>query len=86
MCSLNSSSRVKLISDDSSPLLKLEKTNMEQISNVLTKCSVTKPPQKINGPYDGYNKYPDLRADSYGNITSIGKSLITPYTSYPVPS
>jgi hypothetical protein len=27
-----------------------------------------------------------LKGDSYANITSIGKNLMTPYISYPVPS
>jgi hypothetical protein len=36
--------------------------------------------------YDGYNAFVDLRHDSYANITAIGKSLMTPYISFPIPS
>lgn len=37
-------------------------------------------------PYDGYNSHVDLKKDSYANVSSIGKSFLTPYISFPVPS
>jgi len=79
-------SRVKLISDPSSPLLKLEEANMQKINQVVNSCIKNQPPQKVDETYDGYNNYPNLREGSFANFTSIGKSLLTPYTSYPVPS
>lgn len=80
-------SKVKLIEDPESPLMKLFKKNENLIDKTLTKCSENDaqiPP--VNGPYDGYNTYLDLKTDSYANVTSIGKSMLTPYVSYPVPS
>ena len=79
-------SRVKLISDTSSPLLKLEEANMQKINQVLNSCIKNQSPQKVDETYDGYNKYPNLQTGSFANFTSIGKSLLTPYTSYPVAS
>ena len=79
-------SRLKLVSDKSSPLLKLEEENMQKISQVVNSCIKNKKPLEINGTFDGYNKYPDLQGGSFANFTSIGKSLLTPYVSYPVPS
>jgi hypothetical protein len=79
-------SRVKLISDTSSPLLKLEELNMGKINQVLDSCAKNQPIQKVDETFDGYNKYPNLQTGSFANFTSIGKSLLTPYTSYPVAS
>lgn len=79
-------SRVKLITDKSSPLLRLEQKNLEKINQVLNSCIKNQKPQEINATYDGYNKYPTLQSGSYANFTSIGKSLLTPYVSYPIPS
>ena len=79
-------SRVKLISDISSPLLKLEEQNMQKINQVINSCIKNQPVQEIDATYDGYNQYPNLQTGSFANFTSIGKSLLTPYTSYPVPS
>ena len=59
---------------------------MNKINKVIQSCIKNQKPLKINGTFDGYNKYPDLQQDSYANFTSIGKSLLTPYVSYPVPS
>jgi len=39
----------------------------------------------INGPFDGYNSHVKLQDYSYGNVTSIGKSLLTPFVNYPLP-
>jgi hypothetical protein len=79
-------SRVKLISDSSSPLLKLEEINMDKLNQVIKSCIKNQKPLETNETFDGYNKYPNLQSGSFANFTSIGKSLLTPYTSYPVPS
>ena len=81
-------SKVKLIEDPNSPLMKLAKSNADQINKVVAKCTLAdrnKIPE-VNGTFDGYNAFVDLRTDSYANITSIGKSMLSPYVSYPVPS
>jgi hypothetical protein len=81
-------SRVKLIENQDSPLMKLAKSNNDNINKVVSKCTLAdlnKIPN-VNGTFDGYNAFVDLRSDSYANITSIGKSMLSPYTSYPVPS
>jgi hypothetical protein len=82
------SQRVKLIENPDSPLLKLNKKNLENIKETISKCKMINKniPPKINGTFDGYNTYVNLRDDSYANITSIGKSMLTPFSSYPVPS
>lgn len=81
-------SKVKLIEDPNSPLMKLAKTNADEINKVVAKCTLAdrKKVPEVNGTFDGYNAFVDLRTDSYANITSIGKSMLSPYTSYPVPS
>lgn len=79
-------SRVKLITDNSSDLMKLEKLNMNKLKQVVDSCIKNQKPLETNGTYDGYNKYPNLQGGSFANFTSIGKSLLTPYVSYPVPS
>jgi len=81
-------SKVKLIEDLNSPLMKLAKSNSDKINNVVARCTLAdsnKIPE-VNGTFDGYNAFVDLRTDSYANVTSIGKSMLSPYTSYPVPS
>jgi uncharacterized protein YneF (UPF0154 family) len=81
-------SKVKLIEDSNSPLMKLAKSNADKINATLARCTLadSKKIPETNGTYDGYNAFADLRTDSYANITSIGKSMLTPYVSYPVPS
>lgn len=81
-------SKVKLIEDPNSPLMKLAKSNADKINGVVAKCTLadSKKIPEINGTFDGYNAFADLRTDSYANITSIGKSMLSPYVSYPVPS
>ena len=59
---------------------------MDKLNKVVNSCIKNQKPLEINGTYDGYNKYPNLQGGSFANFTSIGKSLLTPYTSYPVPS
>lgn len=76
--------RVKLITNPNSPLLKKAKKNMERIDLELKKCANNN--LTNNRDIGGYNKYEDLSEDSYSNVTSIGKSLLTPYSSYPLPS
>jgi len=81
-------SKVKLIEDLNSPLMKLAQQNADKINNVVAKCTNAdrnKVPE-VNGTFDGYNAFVDLRTDSYANITSIGKSMLSPYISYPIPS
>ena len=82
------SSKVKLIEDTSSPLMKLYKQNFDKINSTVAKSTLEnrKRVPEVNGTFDGYNSFVDLRSDSYANVTSIGKSMLTPYTSYPVPS
>ena len=81
-------SKVKLIEEQNSPLMKLAKSNANKINNTVARCTLadrTKIPE-VNGTFDGYNAFVDLRTDSYANVTSIGKSMLAPYTSFPVPS
>ena len=80
--------RVKLVENSDSPLLKMNKQKLDKISDTITKCNLINKniPPKINGTFDGYNTYINLGNDSYANITSIGKSMLTPFTSYPVPA
>ena len=76
--------RVKLITNPNSPLLKKAKQNMKKIDLQLKKCANKNLTNTRN--ITGFNNYENLSEDSYANITSIGKSLLTPYTSYPLPS
>jgi DNA-dependent RNA polymerase auxiliary subunit epsilon len=81
-------SKVKLIEDTNSPLMKLAKSNADKINKVVAKCTLADANRvpEVNGTFDGYNAFVDLRTDSYANVTSIGKSMLSPYVSYPVPS
>ena len=72
--------KIKIIQDKNSPLLKMQEQNKEKILNVLNECN------DMNKTFDGYNRYPDLKVNSFSNVTGIGKSLMTPYISLPVPS
>ena len=56
--------------------------NFDNLSDNLSDDSSNSP---INGPFDGYNSHVKLQDYSYGNITSIGKSLLTPFVNYPLP-
>lgn len=82
------SSKVKLVEDPNSPLMKLAKQNVNKVSQAIAKCSLANRNRvpEVNGTFDGYNAFADLRTDSFANITSIGKSMLAPYTSFPVPS
>jgi hypothetical protein len=81
-------SKVRLIEDTNSPLMKLAKSNADKINNIVNNCTIadTNKVPEVNGTFDGYNAFVDLRTDSYANVTSIGKSMLSPYVSYPVPS
>ena len=74
--------------DPNSPLMKLAKSNADKINSTVARCTMAdrKRVPEVNGTFDGYNAFVDLRTDSYANITSIGKSMLAPYTSFPVPS
>ena len=76
--------RVKLVTNPDSPLLKKAIQNMKKIDTQLKNCANKKltKMRKVSG----FNNYENLSEDSYANITSIGKSLLTPYVSYPLPS
>lgn len=76
--------RVKLITNPNSPLLKKASDNMRKINMQLKNCENNN--LTNNRDISGYNNYENLSEDSYANVTSIGKSLLTPYTSYPLPS
>lgn len=82
--------RVRLIpnSDPESPLLKLEKKYLDKIETCALKKKIlnTNSALQINNTFDGYNTYADLQRGSFANVSSIGKSMMTPYTSFPVPS
>jgi hypothetical protein len=81
-------SRVKLVENPDSPLIQVWNQNKKDIQDIVSGCKIKEkkeiPP--VNGSFDGYNAFVDLRTDSYANVTSIGKSMLTPYTSYPVPA
>ena len=76
--------RVKLITNPNSPLLKKASANMKRIDLQLKDCANNN--LTNNRDITGFNNYENLSEDSYANVTSIGKSLLTPYSSYPVPS
>ena len=85
--------KVKLINNKDSPLLKLQNKNFVNIKKKMNQYNLqnnemNKPIESINfvNKFSGYNQYADLRNDSYANVTSIGKNLIVPFTSYPVAS
>jgi len=80
--------RVKLVDNPNSSLVKLQINNLNNIDKVVSKCALkdSSTPPVINGTFDGYNSLVDLRTDSYANVTSIGKSMLTPYVSFPVAS
>ena len=80
--------RVKLVENKNSPLLKLNRKNLDNIKETVSKCKLINKntPPKINGTFDGYNTYVNLSNDSFANVTSIGKSMLTPFSSYPVPA
>lgn len=80
--------RVKLIDNPDSNLLKIYQKNHANLENKASKCNAQsrEAPPMINGTFDGYNAFDNLNTDSYANVTAIGKGMLTPYTSFPVPS
>ena len=80
--------KVKLVTNSDSPLLKIAKENLKNINNIVSKCSIENSNNipEINGTFDGYNSFVNLKEDSFANVTSIGKGMLTPYNSFPVPS
>lgn len=71
--------KTKIIYNKNSPLLQKQNDYFNK------KCESCDKSIEANN-ITGYNGYVNLKTDSYANITSIGKSLLTPYISYPVPS
>lgn len=74
---------------------KMLRDNLEQnvsdvydtLKNISTSTSVPIANTLINNDkYKGYNNYVSLRTDSYAPVTSIGKQLITAFSSYPIAS
>ena len=80
--------RVKLIDNPNSELLKLYQQNHKKLEQKASSCNARtrEAPPLVNGTFDGYNSFENLNVDSYANVTAIGKSMLTPYTSFPVPS
>lgn len=80
-------SRLQLETNPSSPLLKLQEENLKKINNTVEKCKLkNKNNNRLNGPFDGYNAFDNLGSESYSNVTGIGKSMLTPYSEFPLPS
>jgi hypothetical protein len=71
--------KTKIVYNKDSPLLKKEN---DYFNKTCEACNKSIEANNITG----YNGYVNLKTDSYANITSIGKSLLTPFVSYPVPS
>ena len=78
----SNSNKIKLITENNSPLLKLEENNKNKINKIIHDNKINS--NVNNNNFNGYNSYIDLKTDSYANITSIGKNLMTGYTSLPV--
>jgi hypothetical protein len=69
--------KIKIETNPNSELLQKEKKNAERIDDLISQPFEEK-------SIGGYNKYVNLSMGSPANITSIGKSLLSPYISYPV--
>ncbi len=80
--------RVKLVDNPESPLLKVAQDNYEKLAQKASSCNIAtrNAVPEVNGTFDGFNAFVDLKTDSYANFSSIGKGLLTPYSSFPVPS
>jgi len=77
--------RVKMEMNPDSELMRKEKMNLAKVNKLVNDhVDTVKPPNDIG--FKGYNNYVDLREDSYAPVYSIGKSLLVPYTDFPVPS
>ena len=76
--------RIKVIENDNSDLMKLYYQNQKQVSDETNKCkkqNKTNDQLKTSSEYDGYNNYNIV----YSNINAIGKDLLTPFESFPIP-
>lgn len=85
------SNKAKLVDKKDSQLVQLQDMYLKKIDKQLKKAKKNKKKEMltenfINGSFDGYNSHVNLKEDSYANVTSLGKSLLTPYISYPIPS
>ncbi len=80
--------RVKLVDNPNSDLLKVYEQNKNILGLKSASCNEKsrEAPPLVNGTFDGFNAYENLGQDSYANVTAIGKGMLTPYTSFPVPS
>ena len=75
--------RIKLENNPNSELLLKE--NMTKVNNLLDEhIEPIKKPNEIG--FRGYNNYVELDENNYSPVTSIGKSLLTPFINYPLPS
>jgi hypothetical protein len=87
------SNKAKLVDKKSSQLVQLQDLYLNKINKNLNSTVNTDDfdiqnnddNYLINGPFDGYNSNVKLQNYSYGNVTSVGKSLLTPYINYPLP-
>lgn len=87
------SDRIKLIDNSNGELFKLSQKSKQikqTLNDTINKCKIinntTTNVSDVNNTFNGYNTFVDLKQDSYANVTSIGKSMLTPFTSYPLPS
>ena len=76
--------RIKIIDNPNSPLMKLYEQNQEEVYKKIKSCDINKKLETVDKEdIGGYNMFPYLGEDSYANITAIGKTLLTPYVSFP---
>jgi hypothetical protein len=80
--------KIELVENKDSPLMRLERDNLKYINETISNCKSkeSEVDLKVNDTFKGYNSYVDLGKDSFANIRSIGKSMLTGYVDYPVPS
>jgi hypothetical protein len=79
---LNKENRIKVSVNKNSKLYEIAINNM---NNFYNNQKINDKNNKIeNNSYIGYNYYNDLTMSNYGNITSIGKNLLTKYNDIPV--
>lgn len=80
--------RIKIVDNENSPLLKLYAQNQNEIYNKIKKCDIqSSQPTVQKSNIHGYNNFVYGAVnddDSYAQITSIGKNLLTPYIDFPV--
>ena len=77
--------RVKIETNPNSELMKKEQENIQKINEIMNNhVEPVKQPNEIG--FKGYNNYVNLGDDNYANIYALGKSLLTPYAAWPLPS